>query len=77
MLLLIHAVVIRRLNIILIGHDKRHYNINEKSRESGGEKRKKYKKYSNNRHIDVEILGKTCADATDFLFARLFIKFLS
>ena len=77
MLLLIHAVVIRRLNIILIGHNKCHYDIDKKSRESGGEKREKYKKYSDDRHIDVEILGKTCADAADFLFARLFIKFLS
>ena len=77
MLLLIHAVVIRGLDIILIGHDKRHYNIDENSREACSKEREKYKKYSDDRHIDVEILGKTCADAADFLFARLFIEFLS
>lgn len=73
MLLLIHAVVIRRLNIILIGHDKRHYNINEKSRESSGEKRKKYKKYSNDRHISMLRYSARPAQTPQIFFSLVFL----
>ena len=76
MLLLIHAVVIRGLKIVLIGHNKRHYDIDKNPRESRSEEREQHKKQPDYSHIHVEILGKTRADAADLLFACFFIKFL-
>lgn len=69
MLLLIHAVVIRGLKIVLIGHNKRHYDIDKNPRESRSEEREQHKKQPDYSHIHVEILGKTRADAADLLFA--------
>lgn len=59
MLLLIHAVVIRGLKIVLIGHNKRHYDIDKNPRESRSEEREQHKKQPDYSHIHVEILGKT------------------
>lgn len=74
MLLLIHAVVIRGLKIVLIGHNKCHYDIDKNPRESRSEEREQHKKQPDYRHIHVEILGKTRADAADLLFACFFYK---
>ena len=46
MLLLIHAVVIRGLKIVLIGHNECHYDIDKNPRESRSEERESSTKSS-------------------------------